>query len=97
MGRRSRMKRQRRRQAAQRSAAPLDEARPAQPEAVAWTDHEGLHTLVPGEAPTPEQLQEMSRVYQQKIRASPLWQQLLDEFGPEKAEELLKDFRVELR
>ena len=91
------MKRERRRQAAQQAAAPCDEAWPAQPEAVAWTDDEGLHTMVPGEAPTPEQLQEMSRVYQQKIRASPLWQEMLDEFGPEKAEAMLKDFRVQLR
>ena len=97
MGRRSRMKRERRRQAAQRSAAPLHEAWPAQPEAVAWTDDEGLHTLVPGEAPPPEQLQDMARLYQQKIRSSPLWQEMVDEFGPEKAEEMLKDFRVELR
>ncbi len=97
MGRRSRMKRERRRQAAQQAAAPFDEAWPAQPEAGAWTDDDGLHTMVPGEAPTPEQLLEMSRVYQQKIRSSPLWQEMVDEFGPEKAEAMLKDFRVQLR
>ena len=97
IGRRSRLKRQRRRQAAaQQSATPLDEALPTRAEAIAWTDQDGLHTLVPGDAPTPEQLDEMCRIYQQKIRQSPLWQQMLDEFGPAEAERLLKQFRAEL-
>jgi hypothetical protein len=91
------MKRERRRHEAQQSAAPLDEAWPAQPEAVAWTDDDGLHSLVPGIAPTPQQLEEMSRLYQQKIRQSPLWQEMLDEFGPAEAERLLKQFRAEVR
>ena len=98
MGRRSRLKRQRRRQAAaQQADTPLDEAWPTEAEAIAGTDHDGLHSLVPGDAPTPQQLDEMSRVYQQKIRQSPLWQQMLDEFGPAEAERLLKQFRAELR
>jgi hypothetical protein len=92
------MKRERRRQAARHSATPpLDEAWPAEAEAIAWTDQDGLHTLVPGEAPTQDQLDEMSRVYQQKIRSSPLWQEMLDEFGPAEAERLLKQFRAEVR
>jgi hypothetical protein len=47
------MKRERRRQAARQSQVPLDEAWPTEAEAIAWTDGHGLHTLVPGEAPTP--------------------------------------------
>lgn len=97
MGRRSRMKRERRRQATQRTATPLDEAGSTLAQAAAWTDDDGLHTLVPGETPRAEQLDEMSRVYQQKIRQSPLWQEMLDEFAPAEAERLLKQFRAELR
>ena len=98
MGKRSRQKRQRRRQAAHQhtTAPPLCPAWPAQAHAFAWTDDQGLHTLVPGEAPSPEQLEEMSRVYQQQIRLSPLWDQMVAQFGPEQAERLLQAFRVEL-
>jgi hypothetical protein len=52
---------------------------------------------VPCRPPTPEMLEQMSRVYQEKIRKSPLWKQMVKQYGQEKAEELLKAFRVELR
>ena len=99
MGRRSRQKRQRRRQAAQQSAAelPQDEAWPTQGEAFAWTDHDGLHALVPGEAPSPEMLDEMSLRYREQIRRSALWDQMVAQFGLEEAERLLSKFGVELR
>ena len=99
MGRRSRQKRERRRQAALQSVTelPQDEAWPTQAEAFAWTDHDGLHALVPGESPSPESLHEMSRRYREQIRRSPLWEQMVAQFGAEEAERLLSKFRVELR
>ena len=99
MGRRSRQKRERRRHATQRSATtPLqDEACPTQGEAFAGTDHDGLHALLPGDAPSPELLDEMSRRYREQIRQSPLWEQMVAQFGAEEAERLLSKFRVELR
>ena len=57
----------------------------------------GLHTLMPGKPPSKKKLEEMTKKYQQEIRNSPLWDQMLIEFGKEKAEELLKEFRVETR
>jgi hypothetical protein len=47
---------------------------------------DGLHALVPGNSPSPETLDEMTRVYQQNIRESPLWEEMVREFGEEEAE-----------
>lgn len=63
-----------------------------------WQDEKGqVHSLLPGPPPTPEKLEEMSKVYQEQIRKSPLWEIMVKEFGAEKAEELLKECRAELR
>ena len=99
MGKRSRQKRQRRREAARRGLLGVadDQARPAQAPAFAWADHEGLHTLVPGQPPSPDQLEEMSRDYQEKIRHSPEWGQIVAQLGPDPAERLLQQFRFEFR
>jgi len=35
--------------------------------------------------------------YQQRIRESPLWDEMVREFGEEEAERILKEFRVEIR
>jgi hypothetical protein len=67
------------------------------PEPEVWFDDDGLHTVVLGQAPPEARQDEMTRRYQQKIRTSPLWQQIVDEFGVEEAERLLKDCRVEFR
>jgi hypothetical protein len=56
-----------------------------------------MHALVPGEPPSEAELEEMSRVYQQKIRRSPLWKQMVKEYGKEKAEEVLLQFRAASR
>ncbi len=53
-----------------------------------WQDKDGLHGLIPGERPSPEQVEEMTRQYQEKIRNSPLWDEMLKEYGREKAEEI---------
>jgi len=60
-------------------------------------ESDGLHALVPGSAPSPEMLDEMTRLYQQKIRKSPLWDKMVREFGAEEAERLLRSFRVEVK
>ena len=99
MGKRGRQKRQRRREA-QRSGAPRiadDQAGHAQLPAFAWADHEGLHTLVPGEPPAPGELQELTRVVQEKMRHAPEWNQIVAQLGPDEAERLLQQFRFELR
>ena len=60
-------------------------------------DEEGMHALIPGLPPSEERLEEMSKIYQENIRNSPLWDEMVKEYGKEKAEELLKEFRVEIR
>ena len=58
---------------------------------------DGLHVLLPGTPPSPEMLDEMTASYQQKIRESPLWDEVVRELGEEEAERVLKEFRVETR
>ena len=65
--------------------------------AIPWLASDGLHALVPGNAPSPETLVEMTRVYQRNIRESPLWDEMVREFGEEEAERILKEFHVEIR
>jgi len=62
-----------------------------------WLESDGLHAFVPGSAPSPEVLDDMTRRYQQEIRNSPLWDKMVREFGEEEAERLLREFRVEIR
>ena len=62
----------------------------------AWLDKDGLHALVPGTEPSEADLDEMSRRYQENIRRSPLWDQMVKQFGEKKAEELLRQCRAKL-
>ena len=68
-----------------------------------WFESDGLHALVPGvpgtpaAPPSPEALDEASRLYQESIRNSPLWDEMVRQFGEKKAERLLLEFRVEVR
>jgi len=39
----------------------------------------------------------MTRGYQQKIRESALWDEMIREFGEKEAEGILRKFRVEIR
>ena len=64
---------------------------------LSWFDSAGLHALVPGLAPSPEAVDEATRLYQQNIRHSPLWDEMIRQFGEEEAERLLLQFRVEVR
>lgn len=62
-----------------------------------WMEDDGIHSILPGEQPSPEELETLSRSYQEKIRHSVLWDQMLEEFGPQEAERILLKFRVEAR
>lgn len=68
------------------------------PDTVMWQDDYGqVHSLMPGPKPSRQKLEEMTNVYQENIRKSPLWNMMVKQFGPEKSEELLKECRVELK
>jgi len=58
---------------------------------------DGMHALTPGEKPSAEKLEEMTKEYQRQIRNSPLWAEMVKWHGEEEAERKLKEFRVELR
>lgn len=66
-------------------------------ERVGWQADDGFHMLVPGAPPTPEMLEEMTRHYQEQLRHSPVWEEMVKKYGKEKAEELLQECRAELR
>jgi hypothetical protein len=59
-------------------------------------DDKGLHLMAPGAQPTPEQLEKMTEEYQNQIRKSPMWGEMVRKFGKEEAERLLKQCRAKL-
>ena len=85
MGKKSRLKRARR---AKREVLPDP----------FWEDADGIHSsfLVPGEPPT-KAAERLTEDFQKRIRNSPMWKQMVDEFGEEKAERLLKECKAEIQ
>ncbi len=63
-------------------------------ETAPWVDDDGLHFIGKGAPPTAEDLGKMTREYQKDIRNSPLWNSMVEKYGEEKAERLLKEFQV---
>jgi hypothetical protein len=68
-----------------------------QKESATWMDEEGMHVVSKGQRPSIEEQERMTKAYQQKIRKSPLWKQMVRDYGQEQAEEMLKAFQVEVR
>lgn len=64
---------------------------------LSWMDKEGLHAILPGEAPSEEVFKLWTENFQKQLRNSPLWDEMVAKFGEEKAEKLLKQCQVELR
>jgi hypothetical protein len=60
-----------------------------------WLEDDGVHALVPGTRPSKSLLAEMTRRFQDKIHHSPVWDQMVQEFGEEKAEQLLRQCKAE--
>ena len=61
-----------------------------------WASEEGVHALEHGQPPTTAQVAAMTLAYQERIRKSPLWNQMVKEFGEQKAAEMLKEFTVKI-
>jgi hypothetical protein len=59
-----------------------------------WIDADLIHYIGAGKAPTPEDYQMMTAEYQQRIRESQPWKQIVRRYGKAKAEEMLKEFQV---
>ena len=62
-----------------------------------WAEEDGIHVVSPNGPSTAEDLEKASRIFQEKIRNSPMWAQMVELYGKDKAEELLKQCRAELR
>ena len=63
-----------------------------------WMEEDGsMHAILPGDAPTPEEMDVLTRKYQEGIRQSPLWDKMLKEYGHEEAERLLLLCKAEVR
>jgi hypothetical protein len=59
-----------------------------------WRDEQGMHAILPG-TPDADTFERMTELYQQNIRNSPMWDEMVREFGIEKAERLLKQCRAQ--
>jgi hypothetical protein len=59
-----------------------------------WLDDDGFHFFGPGNPPTAEEYDEMTRIYREKIRSSPLWTAMVKQYGMKKAEEILLECKV---
>jgi hypothetical protein len=62
-----------------------------------WLENDGVHALVPTTDLPESDLEELTRRFQDKIRHSPLWDQMVEEYGEEKAEQLLLQCKAEIR
>jgi hypothetical protein len=85
VGRASRKKRERRKQAAAQT-----------PQGVGAGD-DGIHAIVPAIAPAREMEDAMTAEFQRNIRKSPLWDDMVRQYGEQKAEELLKKCRAKVQ
>jgi hypothetical protein len=62
-----------------------------------WEDNDGIHLVAPGSSPSPEELKKMTTEYQKQIRNSPLWDEMVKNYGEKEAKKLLKEFKAEAR
>lgn len=62
-----------------------------------WQDMEGVHALLPGLPPSKEKLAEMTAIYHSNIRNSEIFTEMVKQFGQEKAEEMLKEFKIKIK
>ena len=46
---------------------------------------------------TPEEQERMTEEYQKNIKNGPMWEKMVKKYGEEKAEEMLKEFQVQIK
>jgi hypothetical protein len=63
---------------------------------LSWHDEEGIHLIAPGDL-QPGDEKKLTANLQKQIRNSLLWGQMVDDFGEEKADELLKQFKAQIK
>ncbi len=62
-----------------------------------YGDNEGIHVVGKRNKPSKTEIESMTKKYQENVKNSPLWNEMLREFGRERAEQILKEFKVETR
>ena len=62
-----------------------------------WMDEQGIHAILPGEKPDAETLERMTIDFQQRLRNSPMFVEMVKTYGQAKAEELLSQCRAQLQ
>ena len=62
-----------------------------------WTENDSYHAIIEGVRPTAAQLSEMSKIFQENIRNSAIFMELIEQFGYNQAEKLLQEFKVKLQ
>ena len=62
-----------------------------------WVDKEGMYFVGNGVQPSQEERERMTIEYQMKIKKSPIWEMMVKEYGEDKAEEMLKEFQVQVK
>jgi hypothetical protein len=55
-------------------------------EGATWIDEEGMHWVGKGRRPAREEQERLKKDYQRKIRKSPLWKKMVEEYGKEKVQ-----------
>jgi len=61
-----------------------------------WTGDGDIQTIMKGDRPSPEKLEEMEKAYQNKIRQSPMWDEMVKKYGKAEAEKLLLQCKVKI-
>ncbi len=63
-----------------------------------WEDAEGIHSLLPFPGKLPENASEkLTENFQENLKGSPIWNKMVEEFGEEKAEQLLKECKAQVK
>ena len=85
MGKKSRLKKEKREKLAQ-NKFPM------------WEDENGIHTsFIAPAVDSPGYQNELTSEFQKNIKQSPMWKDMLKKFGKDKAEELLKQCKAEIK
>ncbi len=81
-------KKRKKRKRNQKAQRPIDTGVPV------WMDEAGVQAFFPGKQPPPEFLDLLTEHLQKELRNSAMWDQMVEQFGEEEAEKLLKQCRA---
>lgn len=67
------------------------------PGTIHWQEGNEMHFLTPGIPSSAEEIAELTRIYQENIKNSDVFEYWVNEFGLAKAEEMVQECRYEVR